>query len=163
MCSRFHMASQARIRFYVRGLGFLSHCGIGDIADAVISSLSQIWFAWHALFLPVSHVHGLIQSTGLSFLSPLPPPTGWKTLPAPSCVMWVWLGTLTLNLLIASISRYRVQQYPNIGICSLLSVSILFLYMETFILYWVRYTFLKKSCFFITFFIWEHSWLTTLS
>lgn len=153
MCSRFHMASRARIRFYVSGLGFLSHCGIGDIAAAVISSLSQIWFAWHALFLPVSHVHGLMQSTGLSFLSPLPPPTVWKTLPAPSYMMWVWLGTLTLNLLIASISRYRVQQYPSTGICSLLSVSILFLYMETFILYWVRYTFFKKILFLYYFFL----------
>ena len=98
------LETQARVRFYVSRLAFLSYCGIGDTVDPVISSLSQIWLLWDALFLPVSHVHALMQSRGLSFLSPYSPLQVGRSyqLPVSCCDSgwgpWVWTFSLPLFL-----------------------------------------------------------------
>lgn len=78
-------ASQARNRFYVRGLGFLSLWGI-RVLYLVLYSLhtSDVWLA---LFLPVPHIliHGWIQSTALYvFFQFSPLRRLGVTLPAPS-------------------------------------------------------------------------------
>lgn len=137
-------ASQARNRFYVRGLGFLPHCGI-RVLYLVLCSLSHIWCVTCSVPSCPTYTHtwlGTIHSP-LCIFSVFPPQVGGDPTSFQACYesgLWPKFRaqSLTAFSLPLPISRPRVQQHCNASVCSLLSVSILFCCLEIFGLCWVQ-------------------------